>query len=352
MRIPLAVALAGALAAFDVCAAAQRTFVASSGNDANPCSLLAPCRGFAAAIAQTNAGGEVVVLDSAGYGTIPSISQSITISAPPGVYAGISVASGDGITIDGAGVPRVVLRGLTINGQGGNNGVTIATVSSVYIENCTVANMEAIGVDAQHGVLHMSDTVVRANGTIGVRVQGPASAQLDRIRVEGHASYGIEAINGARVAIADSVVSGNFIAVYVFGDTALVDDTAVSIARSDISTNMGGITAQSTSAGALVRADVSDTEVARNFGAAVAVLAAGGGIATIAATRSVVSGSGVGMQTNGANATLLLDGNTITQNQTGVFGLSGTVLTRSNNTLRDNGTDNSFSGTTTGFIGF
>jgi hypothetical protein len=45
-------------------ATAQRTFVASYGSDANPCSMGQPCRTFAAAIAQ--AGGDAVALDSAG----------------------------------------------------------------------------------------------------------------------------------------------------------------------------------------------------------------------------------------------------------------------------------------------
>jgi hypothetical protein len=46
----------------------QRTFVASTGNDANPCTLAQPCRGFARAVSQTSPSGEVIVLDSAGYG--------------------------------------------------------------------------------------------------------------------------------------------------------------------------------------------------------------------------------------------------------------------------------------------
>ena len=33
-------------------AAGQRTFVASNGNDANPCTLQLPCRSFAPAIAR------------------------------------------------------------------------------------------------------------------------------------------------------------------------------------------------------------------------------------------------------------------------------------------------------------
>ena len=83
---------------------AQRTFVASVGSDAGPCSITAPCRGFAAAVTKTSAGGEVIVLDSAGYGAV-TITKSVSIIAPPGVYAGISVFSGNGITVNAPGVP-------------------------------------------------------------------------------------------------------------------------------------------------------------------------------------------------------------------------------------------------------
>ena len=60
------IALLSILASTAATATAQRTFVASYGNDASPCSLTMPCRGFAAAVAQAIPGGEVIVLDSAG----------------------------------------------------------------------------------------------------------------------------------------------------------------------------------------------------------------------------------------------------------------------------------------------
>src|SRR5215467_4594521 len=65
----------------------QRTFLSATGSDGNPCSRAAPCRTLAQAISQTNAGGEVVILDSAGYGPV-TIPKSITVTAPAGVYAG------------------------------------------------------------------------------------------------------------------------------------------------------------------------------------------------------------------------------------------------------------------------
>src|SRR5215469_4807867 len=54
------------LAFFSPVAGAQvHTFVSALGSDANNCSRTTPCRTLAHAISVTNAGGDVVVLDSA-----------------------------------------------------------------------------------------------------------------------------------------------------------------------------------------------------------------------------------------------------------------------------------------------
>src|SRR4030095_5898149 len=77
----------------DAFAASQRTFVASFGSDSNPCSLAAPCRGFQAAVDAVAAGGEVVTLDSGGFGTM-IIGKAIQIIVPPGMHAAIFPESG------------------------------------------------------------------------------------------------------------------------------------------------------------------------------------------------------------------------------------------------------------------
>src|SRR5271166_2419577 len=68
-----------------------RTFVSPTGSDSNPCTLVAPCRTFQAAIAQTNSGGEIAVLGSAGYnsGATVNIDKPISIVNPGGFEAGI-----------------------------------------------------------------------------------------------------------------------------------------------------------------------------------------------------------------------------------------------------------------------
>ena len=127
--LPVFAAFAGASFIGTALAASQRTFVASTGVDTNACSISAPCRSFSAAIAKTSAPGEVIVLDSAGYGPV-TIDKSISLIAPAGIHAGVTVFSGDGITVDAPG-STVLLRGLSINGHGGVTGVNVLQVTRV-----------------------------------------------------------------------------------------------------------------------------------------------------------------------------------------------------------------------------
>src|SRR5213595_797325 len=107
-----------ALSAF---ATNNRSAVASSGLDTNPCTVSSPCRSFSAAMAVTDDGGEIIALDSAGYGPF-SISQNVSVSGAPGVHAAITVPSGNGIDVTGG--TSVYISNLTILGTGGGvNGI-------------------------------------------------------------------------------------------------------------------------------------------------------------------------------------------------------------------------------------
>jgi hypothetical protein len=76
--LPWSAAVMLALASTLVTATSQRTFVASIGTDNPACSITAPCRSFAAAITATSSNGEIIVLDSAGYGKV-TITKSVSI---------------------------------------------------------------------------------------------------------------------------------------------------------------------------------------------------------------------------------------------------------------------------------
>src|SRR5215831_20301569 len=111
--------LAATIASTSAYALSNRTFVSGSGSDTNPCSLGAPCRSFAGALAQTSPGGEIAVLDTAGYGAV-TIGQAVSIVNEEGVEAGITATSGDGITINAGASDVVNLRGVTLVGATGS----------------------------------------------------------------------------------------------------------------------------------------------------------------------------------------------------------------------------------------
>ena len=179
-RIALALALFGLAAAAPVSSAPiQRTFVKSSGVDTNPCSLALPCRSFNAAIANTLSGGEVVILDTAGYGPM-LIDKAIKILGPTGVYGGISAitAGTDGITINAGNNDIVTLRGLDVTGLGGLNGINVLNADTVYIQATSVSGFfqgggACVHMDTARGIglaivdsfLHDCETGLRVNGS-------------------------------------------------------------------------------------------------------------------------------------------------------------------------------------------
>src|ERR1700686_620364 len=122
-----------------------RSFVSGLGNDLNNCSLAAPCRTFQRAHDQTNAGGEIAVLDSAGYGAV-TITKSISIVNPGGVEAGITVPSGGtAITINGGTI--VALRGLTLEGAApGSDGIQVNSNVSLTVRDSVIRNFTGIGI--------------------------------------------------------------------------------------------------------------------------------------------------------------------------------------------------------------
>jgi hypothetical protein len=291
-------------------ASSQRTFVASTGVDTNAafnCSLVAPCRGFAAAISVTSPKGEVIVLDSAAYGVIPAITKSIAVTAPAGIYAGISVFSGDGITINASATDTVVLRGLTINGQGGANGIMITNALVVHVENCVIANMTGIGINQAKGLLEIKDTIVRNNGNVGVYVVGPGQANLDRVRLEAN-NTGLAAEFGGAVTMQDSVVTGSP-NIGVLANNPVDTGARVTISRSLISSNNYGIYVDATGETGPdpAQVSISDSTISESV---VGVHVSKGGYGFL--TRNRVTGNGTGVEVTQAN--VFMDGNNLVGN--------------------------------------
>jgi hypothetical protein len=154
-------------------ASAVRTFVASTGSDANTatnCGRTAPCRNFSAAYSVTTAGGEVVALDSAGFGGI-TITTAVTITAIPGEFGYINVpAASSGIVISAAVSDVVVLSNIQFSGSNAasTTGVTLNS-GKLDIQNCNFSYL-TLGLDAA-GKVNVIDSNFRGN-TTAVRATG------------------------------------------------------------------------------------------------------------------------------------------------------------------------------------
>ncbi len=206
--IGIVAALAAAFAPL-VGAQLNRTAVSVLGNDANNCAVVTPCRSFARAITQTNPGGEVVALDSAGYGAFTA-DRTITIQAAPGVYAGVTASSGNAVQITAGASDRVVLRGLTINGLG-TAAAGIAFTgggAEVQVENCVITGFANWGIISFFPI-RVQDTIVR-DSVIGIHIDNagaPVDATLERVQVQNSTNFGVFAWRNAKVAVRDSVAS-------------------------------------------------------------------------------------------------------------------------------------------------
>jgi len=198
--VTIGLALAATLLTSAAQAQLQHTFVSSKGSDLNNCSLAAPCRHLQNALAATLAGGEIAILDTAGYngGTTVTIDKAISIVAPLGIEAEIAPPSGGyGIVINAGANDAVSLRGLTIDGGGvGVHGVVFNSGKSLTIQNCVARNLTSSGIAVNPSTssnIVMSNTVVANNGGHGVYVQPTGSVWVSTVfnHVEAYSNGGV-----------------------------------------------------------------------------------------------------------------------------------------------------------------
>ncbi len=186
----------------------SRSAVSVAGSDTNPCTTTSPCRSIGVALTQTNAGGEVIVLDSAGYGAF-AVSKSVSVQAAPGVYAGVTTPSGYGVTVNAGSSDTVVLRGLTVNGLGtADGGIGFGGPGArLFVENCVIQNFVNFGILTFYKIM-VTDTTVR-NCAIGISVDnagGPVVGTIDHVVVVGASTAGIQSFRNANVTVSNSSV--------------------------------------------------------------------------------------------------------------------------------------------------
>jgi hypothetical protein len=289
------IAVSALLWAASAGAAAQRTFVsAANGDDTNPCLRLTPCRNFAAAIAQTNPGGEVVVLDSGGYGPV-SINQAVSIEAPDGIIAGITTFSGTALEIAAGQTDTVIVRGLTINGLGTGAAIDVLQAASFVLLNTHILSGNPVGLYS-NGNTVIKDSTFLHSSDYGLEFQGgggpPLSVVIENCRIQGDSQtalgYSIYALNHVHMAIRNSVITNRHTGLFLSSDASTTTDVAI-----------------------------ENTLISGNF------------VGIVYSTGAVVR----------------VSNSTITQNQFAFVAAGGSLLTRQNNTVIANVTTGSFTGT-------
>jgi hypothetical protein len=249
--------LAGILSAEPAQAQNARSFVSPTGSDAAACTLAAPCRTFAAAYALTNAGGEIAVLGTAGYGPL-TISKAISIVNGGGFEAAIAVPSGaTGIIINAGTGDAVSLRGLTVDGGGvGLTGIKFNAGRSLTIANCVIRNMVQDGIDffstTAKAALTVSNSLMADNGENGIFLapSGSVTAVFNRVEANNNANQGI-LVNGAfsaatntiNATVSDGVAADNATAGFYIATTSGHAPPRLMVFHSVMSNNANGVVA-------------------------------------------------------------------------------------------------------------
>ena len=308
----LATALACALFTAPAHAQRARTFVASYGNDANPCTFGSPCKTFQQAVNVVAAGGEVTAIDSAGFGPI-AISQAITITSPDGVEAGIvPVSGGNAITISAGPIDAIVLRGLTLNGSGaGSNGVVFNTGASLTVTNCVVQNFAFDGsITSGNGIL-----IQPTSSQVNFAITNSIFANNDNVGILYFAPSGAANVNG----VVDHVTgTGNFDGIAVISGTG---STVTAISNSNFSNNSDDGIFVSNGTGPLTMSIDTVSAVSNSVNGIAA-----SGTPNVLLGRSVITGNGTGVENGTTNTFFTYKDNRISGNGTDISSALNTTV--------------------------
>lgn len=258
-------------------AAAQltTTFVSEArGDNANPCTFVAPCRSFQAAHDHTLSDGQITVLDPGSYGPI-NITKSISVVNDGIGEASIPVSGGlTGISVNApAGGGYVNIRGITVQGIGfgGGTGLRFNSGFALTISNCVFRNLTQDGVllfPSNDALVSVLDTLMNDNGRFGIEILNTAGSKLK--------------VTLTRIEASHNSLAG----VFVSGENA----------------------------GSVVSATVSDSVVSGNLGQGLFARSIGAGTANLMVLNSVASYNFTGILAQGTNATVRIGQSGITGN--------------------------------------
>jgi hypothetical protein len=193
-----------------------RAGVSGKGVDVATCGApSAPCRSFQYVHDHIIApGGEILVLDSAGYGPV-TIAKALSIVNDGAGVAGVaqSVAGLSAITINAGANDAVSLRGLTIDGFGsGFRGIVLASGGLLTIANCVVRGFTGDGIvlgPPTASTVTIANTISSQNHDAGVYIAPSGGAHLTGLTTSDN-QWGVYAQGvGVSASVLNSTASRN-----------------------------------------------------------------------------------------------------------------------------------------------
>jgi len=277
--------VAATLAAWHLClspahALSNRAWVSGHGTDAASCGAPAePCRSLQ--YVHNNiiaAGGEIDVLDPAGFGPV-TITKALSIVNDGVGVAGVQQATSgaNAITVNAGSTDIVTLRGLNIDGlNAGQSGIAVNSVGAIQIVNCVIRHFTLAGVSYEVTSsppvqMIIADSILSDNGGYGIFIQmlngGPITqpAEVNKVTLTNNGTgifvgytaviisnseiannnTGVSTELGAGVRLAKDVIFGNTTGVNLSGGTVYsYGDNYIDLNTTDITG--GSLTSVST----------------------------------------------------------------------------------------------------------
>ena len=291
---------------------ASQTYVSATlGSDANPCTYISPCLTFAAALAQTTAGGEIIVLDPGDFGPV-TITKAVSIYADAVSVAGTMPSPGtSGIVVSAGAGDMVYLRGLTFDGvnASGTSGIVFSSGARLQIENCVVQDFTTSGITFSPGagsattpLLVVRNTTILNNAT-GFLIQPTGGIAVNAVLRWLH-----------------------------------------------IDSNTGeGLRVDGTGGSGAINVIVTDSTASFNASNGIDAVSGPGHVTVIVRRVTAVLNGSTGIQSNqtsGGTANVIVNGSTLYANAIGIQATGGaSLLTDANNQVTGNASNGSFTGT-------
>jgi len=279
----------------------QAVWVASWGNDANDCQRPTPCRTFTRAINQLGGAFEIGCADSADFG---------------GPF-GVSIS-----------------RSLTINCEDNKGGVTWGIGINVAADD--IVTLKGLDLDGQ-----------RLSFDAGINFYGAGVLRLDKVEIRSSGIAGVPGVlfqpNGpAKLVMSNSAASDNSVGNILIkpsnGATVHAIFDRVTTARSQFGIKADG----SGQTSGQINVEVRDSVAAHHsYNGFIAASDAGQAQIRYKVTRSTAFGNGsFGAVASGAQAFMIVDNSTLTDNGTGLAQIDGATVGKPGNSTVNFNTTN------------